>query len=151
MPKGKLLQQRMDRCDLNTVQGRIKYYRLKAGYMPNEMAQKIGLKDGYRYTNLFEYVGNPVYYTSLARYHKLCNVLGIRFEGIADEYLLFINSNYDELLQKAINISGLPSSLFAEKHGLEYTTLRHSLKRMHKLSVQTSQKYIRVLKSYGLY
>ena len=150
MPKGAVLQKRLDNCDLNTVQGRIKYYRLKAGIMPNEMAQMMGIKYGSTYTNQYEFRGKSIHYSSLRNYYRLCEILNIDFEDIADEYLLFIDSNYDEMLQKAIDISGLPSSLFAEKHGLEYTTLRHSLKRMHKLSVETSQKYIRVLKSYGL-
>ena len=151
MPKGAVLQKRLDNCDLSIVQGRIKYYRLKAGFMPTEMAKKMGIKYGNTYTNLFEYQGTPTHYTSLSRYQELCEILNIDFADIADEYLLFISSNYDELLQKAIDLSGLPSSIFAEKHGLEYTTLRHSLKRMHKLSVETAHKYMAVLKSYGLY
>ena len=78
-------------------------------------------------------------------------MLGISYADIADEYMLFIDSDYDELLKKAIEIEGVPSSKFAEMHGLEYTTFRHSLNRMHKLSPETAEKYRKVLKQYGLW
>ncbi len=151
MPKGAVLQKRLDSCDLSTVQGRIKYFRLKAGIMPNEMAQMMGIKFGSTYTNQYEFRGKSIHYSSLCNYYKLCEILNIDFEEIADEYLLFINSNYDELLKKAIDLSGLNSSAFAKKHGIEYTTLRGALKKKYKLSIETTQKYIKVLKSYGLY
>ncbi|MEE1216775.1 MAG: hypothetical protein U0K78_04575 [Agathobacter sp.] len=81
------------------------------------------------------------YYTSVKNYKAVCEAIGISYEDIADEYMLFIDSDYDKRLANAIEKSGLSSKDFAVKYNIEYTTLRHSLKRMHKLSVKSFEKY----------
>lgn len=150
VPQGVALQHLLEMCDMNIWQGRVRYYRLKAGFDLETMAKKLGMKNGMSYRNKFEATSFKGY-TSVKDYLQICEVLGIDYECIADDYMLFINSNYDELLSKAIELSGLSSKVFAQKYILEYTTLRHSLKHMHKLSPEVAEKYMGVLMHFKLY
>lgn len=54
---------------------------------------------------------------------------GFHMKILADEYMLFTDSDYDKRLAHVIEKSGLSSKDFAVKYNIEYTTLRYSLKR----------------------
>ena len=148
-PVGTTRKEQMEQCRLDTWQGRIRYHRLKNNISLEDVAEALGLS-AEQYEKKYErlYSGEQHHYTSLENYYTICKAIGIEFEAIADEYLLFIASPYEEMLAKAIKKSRKNVSVFAEVNDLEYTTLTHSLKRMHKLSKPTVEKYIRVLKKY---
>lgn len=152
IPRGKVSRETLMKCDLKTVEGRIKYYRFIAGYTSKQMAEKLGMKRASEYTNTFEYIGkNGPIYSAMEKYKRVCVILGIEFNAIADEYMMFLDSNYDELLRDAISISGLSIWQFAVRHKLNYSTLLNSLMKKYKLSEATVNQYIEVLRGYGLY
>lgn len=134
---------------LECWQDKIKYFRLKKGLSADWVASQLGMKDGTSYMKKYEYSGVR-YYTSVENYKAVCSVLGIKYEDIADEYMLFIDSDYHLKIEKAIKLSGLSPIEFAEKYDVEYTTLRHSIKRMHKLSIASFEKFSAIFNEYGL-
>lgn len=140
IPNGVTLNRYMQDICLNTWQGRLRYYRLQNNVTADYVASKIGMNSGTSYMKKYENTCKD-YYTSVKNYKAVCEAIGISYEDIADEYMLFIDSDYDKRLANAIEKSGLSSKDFAVKYNIEYTTLRHSLKRMHKLSVKSFEKY----------
>ena len=140
IPNGVTLNRYMQDICLNTWQGRLRYYRLQKNVTADYVASKIGMNSGTSYMKKYENTCKD-YYTSVKNYKAVCEAIGISYEDIADEYMLFIDSDYDKRLANAIEKSGLSSKDFAVKYNIEYTTLRHSLKRMHKLSVKSFEKY----------
>lgn len=54
VPQGVALQHLLEMCDMNIWQGRVRYYRLKAGFDLETMAKKLGMKNGMSYRNKFE-------------------------------------------------------------------------------------------------
>ena len=148
IPYGVTVRDYMEKLPLDSWQNKIRYYRLSKGISHNVMAKRLGMKNGMSYTKKYE--TGYAYYTTVENYYKVCNALGIEYEDIADDYMLFIASDYDVKLAKAIEMLGLSSKAFAEKYNIEYTTLRHSLKKMHKLSIETYMKYKRIFEELNL-
>lgn len=143
IPNGVTVKEYVRGMNLDSWQGRIRYYRLKKNIPACEVANKVGIKSVTAYLKKYENDCHH-YYTSVENYKLVCNAIGISYEDIADEYMLFIASDYDKRLFRAVNKSGLTSREFAAKYDIEYTTLRHSLKKMHKISVQTYEKYLKL-------
>ncbi|MBU5473607.1 helix-turn-helix domain-containing protein [Roseburia sp. MSJ-14] len=146
---GITLKQYLKELQLDTWQGRIRYYRLKNNITANEVAKKIGMQNGTSYLKKYENACKD-YYTSVSNYKAVCDAIGIKYEDIADDYMLFIDSDYDMKLATAIEKTGLSSKEFAEKYNIEYTTLRHSLKRMHKLSIKSYEKYKKIFEELNI-
>ena len=140
IPNGITLSQYLNSISLDSWQNRIRYYRLLNNITASEVAKKIGMKSGISYMKKYENDCHQCY-TTVENYYAVCDAIGISYKDIADDYMLFIASDYDVRLSNAIEKSGLSSREFAMKYDIEYTTLRHSLKRMHKLSIQTYEKY----------
>lgn len=140
IPNGVTVKGYITNMNLDSWQSKIRYYRLRKNIPALEVANKLGIKSATAYLKKYENDCHN-YYTSVENYRAICEVIGIEYEDIADEYMLFIASDYDKRLERAIEKVGLSSREFALQYDIEYTTLRHSLKKMHKLSVQTFEKY----------
>lgn len=140
IPTGITVKEYLKNMSLDSWQERIRYHRLLKGITASDIAKVMEMKSGTSYLKKYENACHKCY-TSVDNYMKICKALDISYEDIADEYMLFMASDYDLKLKKAIEKTGLSSKEFAERYCLEYTTLRHSLKRMHKLSPETCQKY----------
>ena len=149
IPNGVTVKEYITNMNLDSWQAKIRYYRLKKNISALDVANKLGIKSATAYLKKYENDCH-CYYTSLENYRIICETIGIEYEDIADEYMLFIASDYDRKLERAIEKSGLSSREFALKYDIEYTTLRHSLKRMHKLSVQTFEKYKLIFEKLGI-
>ena len=149
IPSGVTVKAYINSMNLNSWQSRIRYHRLQHDLSADEVAKRLGMKNVIAYMKKYEN-DRIQYYTSVENYMAVCDAIGISYEDIADEYMLFIASDYDVKLAEAIEISKLNSVQFAKKYNIEYTTLRHSLKRMHKLSINTYEKYKKIFEEFGI-
>lgn len=86
------IQQNIEEIDLSKMSGRIKYYRVLRGFTRREMGAKLGYVLPDSYTRSFE---NPQKEPGdLEKVTKICKILQVSKEEIFDDYLNFIDSDY---------------------------------------------------------
>lgn len=101
------------KCDMGTFGGRIRYYRILAGYKQSEVAEYLGM-DRTAYMNTYERKCGG--YPSLDVVNKICDFLNVEFEMVYDDYLKFISGNYGQAIKE-----------FREKHGLKKVDIQRML------------------------
>lgn len=96
--------------DLETVGGRIEFYRKTAGKTQNDLSAETGLD-----RSTIIRMENGKSFCSLSCCNKIAEALNIRPEQLYDDYLLFINSDYGQSIRSLRKKLGLTQSEFAKR------------------------------------
>ncbi len=146
---GKSLNTYLDDLSLNCWQNKIRYHRARKHISAEYMAEQLNMKNKTEYQKKYE---NPChkYYTTIENIQQICDILGVRYEDIADDYLLFLTSGYGAKLRKAVKLSGLTCLDFAKKYQINYATMSSAFKEKYKLSYENYERYKKIFEEFNL-
>lgn len=102
------IQKNIKEIDLSTVSGRIKYYRILRGISARQMGIQLGYEMPDSYTRCFEDKKRDS--GNLEKVTEICKILQVPKEVIFDDYLKFLDSDYQTrliLLQEQLGKSNV--------------------------------------------
>lgn len=128
--------------DLTSIGGKLKYYRLKANLLQEDLATLSGI----HVCTIKRFENNQVL-PELETCRKLGEAIGINPSLLYDEYLSFIDSDYSTIIKRLRKEFNLTQDTFAQMLGISKKTLsfwERAAAYPSKASYETLSKYIKM-------
>ena len=138
----------LDSLNLDLWTSRIRYHRLQKRISARDIAKDLGYKSSADYLGRFEHLTSR--HTDNNAVRAVCNYLDVPYKEIADDYMLFIESDYDIKLRDIIRETKLTIKQFSKKYGFSYTTVRDLLHRRRRITKRVYERCVKLFQDFGM-